>query len=72
MYSCVGIQVERFVCFVFTLEAVMSGEVHSRCSHVLDYDRGGSSWTTSGQVHGSITIPKAMVEYVYDVIDVLC
>ena len=38
MYSYVGIRVERFVCFVLTLEVVMSGEVHSRCSRMLDYE----------------------------------
>jgi len=31
--------VGRFVCSVLTLEATMSGEVHSRCSHMLDYER---------------------------------
>jgi len=32
----------RFVCFVLTLETTMSGEVHSRCSRMLDYERAGS------------------------------
>ena len=33
----------RFVCFVLTLEDVMSREVHNRmCSRVLDYERGSS------------------------------
>jgi len=30
MYSCVGIRARRFVCFVLTLEDVMSGKVR-RC-----------------------------------------
>jgi len=42
LYSCVGIQARRFVCFVLTLEAVVSGEVHSRYSRMLDYERVGS------------------------------
>jgi len=42
MYSCVGIRAERFICSVLTLEAIMSGVVHSRCSRMLDYERGGS------------------------------
>jgi len=29
------------VYFVLTLEVVMSGEVHSRCSRMLDYERVG-------------------------------
>ena len=29
-------------CFVLTLEATMSGEVHSRCSRMLDYERASS------------------------------
>jgi len=40
MYSYVGIRAGRFVCFVLTLEVIMSGEVHNRmCSRMLDYDR---------------------------------
>jgi len=38
-YSCVGIRVGRLVCSVLTLEATMSGEVHSRCSRMVDYER---------------------------------
>ena len=29
-------------CFVLTLEAAMSGEVHNRCLRMLDYERSGS------------------------------
>ena len=36
-----GIRTGRFVCSVLTLEATMSGEVHSRFH---------ACWTTSGQV----------------------
>jgi len=42
LYSCVGIRAKRFVCSVLTLEAAMSGEVNSRCSRMLDYERAGS------------------------------
>jgi len=42
LYSCVGIRAGRFVCFVLTLEAAMSGEVHSRCSRMLNYERADS------------------------------
>jgi len=42
LYSCMGIQAGRFVCSVLTLEAAMSGEVHSRCSRMLDYERTSS------------------------------
>ena len=38
MYSCVGIRTRRFVCSMLTLEVVMSGEVHNKCSHILDYE----------------------------------
>ena len=37
-----GIRAGRFVRSVLTLEATMSGEVHSRCSPMLDYERAGS------------------------------
>ena len=51
LYCYVGIRARRFVCFVLTLEATMSGEVHSRCSRMLDYERAGSlSWTTGREV----------------------
>jgi len=40
MYSSVGIKAKRLVCSMLTLEAVMSGEVHSWCSCLLDYERG--------------------------------
>jgi len=40
-YFCARIQARRFVCFELKLEAIVSGEVHSRCSHMLDYERGG-------------------------------
>jgi len=39
LYSCVGIRAGMFVCFVLTLEAAVSGEVHSKCSHMLDNER---------------------------------
>ena len=42
LYSCVGIRAGRFVCSELTPEATMSGEVHSRCSRMLDYERAGS------------------------------
>jgi len=42
MYSCVGIGAGRFVCFVLKLEAIMSEDIHNRCSRVLDYKRRGS------------------------------
>ena len=42
LYSCVRIRAGRFICSVLTLEATMSGEVHSRCSRMLDYERAGS------------------------------
>jgi len=42
LYSCVGIRSGRFVCSMLILEAAMSGEVHSRCSRMLDYERVGS------------------------------
>jgi len=31
-----------FVCSVLTFEALMSGDVHSSCSCMLDYEREGS------------------------------
>ena len=37
-----GVRAGRFVCSVLTLEATVSGEVHSRCSRMLDYERAGS------------------------------
>jgi len=42
LYSFVGIRAGRFVCVVLALKAAMSGEVHSRCSRMLDYERVGS------------------------------
>jgi len=43
MYSYVGIRAGRFVCFVLTLEVIMSDEVHNRCcSCMLDYEQRGS------------------------------
>jgi len=42
LYFCVGIRARRFVCSMLTLEAAMSGEVHSRCSRMLDYEQVGS------------------------------
>jgi len=42
LYSCVGIRAGRFVCSMLTLEVSMSGEVHSRYSRMLDYERAGS------------------------------
>jgi len=43
MYSHVGIRVGRFVCFVLTLDDVVSEDVHNRmCSRVLDYELRGS------------------------------
>jgi len=47
----VGIRAGKLVCSVLTLEATMSGEVHSRCSRMLDYERAGSqSWTMGEEV----------------------
>jgi len=37
LYSYVGIRTGRFLCSVLTLEATMSGEVHSRGSRMFDY-----------------------------------
>ena len=42
LYSYVGIRAGRFICFMLTLEAAMSEEVHSRCSRMLDYEQTGS------------------------------
>jgi len=42
LYSCVGIRAGRFLCSVLTLEAAMSGEVHCRCSRMLDYESARS------------------------------
>jgi len=39
--SCMGIRAGRFVSSVLTPEAVVSGEVHRRCSRMLDYERAG-------------------------------
>jgi len=42
MYSCVGIRAGRFVCFILTLEDVISEDVYNRmCSIMLDYERRG-------------------------------
>ena len=36
-------EARRFVCFVLTLEDVISREVHNKmCSRMLDYERQGS------------------------------
>ena len=42
LYSYVGTQAGRFVCFVLTPETTMSREDHSRCSRMLDYEQAGS------------------------------
>jgi len=45
MYSCVGVRAGRFVCFVLTLAAVMSGRfvagVHGCCTTSRDVRRVG-------------------------------
>jgi len=65
----VGIRAGRFVCFVLTLERCCKREGSQLVDHVC-WTMGGEvrrvglragrfvDWTTSGQVRGSIGIPK--------------
>ena len=50
---------------MLTLEAFMSGEVHNRCSRVLDYEREvHRGWTTIGRFVEACDILKVMVKCV--------